>query len=170
MTGGRSEPAVLREQVLDAAQLRSGDDVLDLGDSSGLLAADVRARTGDGGVYALARDVDALEELLRVAHELGVAGVGYLVGDADVVPLPDAAVDAVVGDGPLSDASDTAGAAEELYRVLRTGGRLAIVERADAGKLETALHAAGFRDVVVAASRASDTEPEAPILLTARKP
>lgn len=170
MTGGRNEPDVLREQVLDAAQLRHGDDVLDLGDGSGLLAADVRGRIGDGGVYAVARDVDALEELLRVAHELGVAGVGYLVGDPDVLPLPDASVDAVVGHGPLSDASEIDAAAGELYRVLCTGGRLAIVERADTGELESTLRAAGFHDIVVAATGAFDTEPEPPVLITARKP
>jgi arsenite methyltransferase len=171
VTGGLDETGALRERVLDAAELQQGDDVLDLGDGSGLLAADVRGRIGDGAVYAIARDVDTLDELLRVAHELGIAGVGYLVGDPDVLPLPDASVDAAVGHGPLSDASEMAGAAAELYRVLRAGGRLAVVERVDAGELETTLRTAGFRDIAVAAAAGPDADqPGPPTLITARKP
>jgi ubiquinone/menaquinone biosynthesis C-methylase UbiE len=170
VTGGRKELDALRGRLLDAAELEAGDDVLDLGDGSGLLTADLRVRIGDGGVYAVSRDVETLEELLRAAHELDIAGVAYLVGDADVLPLPDASVDAAVGHSPLSDADEMADAAGELHRVLRAAGRLAIVERGDAGELTTALQAAGFSEIAVAAVADSDSHAESPVLITARKP
>ncbi|HXH98374.1 MAG TPA: methyltransferase domain-containing protein, partial [Gaiellaceae bacterium] len=137
---------VLRDQVLDGASLEDGDDVLDLGDGSGLLAGELRARIGDGWVYAVARDVGTLEKLLRSAHEQGIAGVAYLVGDPDVLPLPDASVDVVVGGGVFTGTGAGAGAARELYRVLRPGGRLSLVEGDGLADAVGALRDAGFVD------------------------
>ncbi len=169
---GRDELDALRVQVLDGARLRPGDDVLDLGDGSGLLAAAVREVIGDGWVYAIAHDVGTLEELLRSAHDLGVSGVAYLVGDADVLPLPDASVDVAVGRSPFQRTDVAAGAARELFRVLRPGGRLSLVAQAALDDAATVLRDAGFHDVVVAtpAGRHAGPDPVSPALVTARKP
>ncbi len=66
--------AETRDRVLDAAELRPGDDVLDLGAGTGLLTFGAHERIGDGWVYAVDPSVDALEELLRDAHEIGRVG------------------------------------------------------------------------------------------------
>jgi ubiquinone/menaquinone biosynthesis C-methylase UbiE len=162
---------VLRDQLLDGAALEDGDDVLDLGDRSGLLAGELRARIGDGWVYAVAGDVDTLERLRRSEDEQGVAGVAYLVGDPEVLPLPDASVDVVVGGGALTDADAATGAARELYRVLRPGGRLSLVERGGPADRVGALRDAGFVDVAGAAAATSQAHAGAgaQALITARK-
>jgi arsenite methyltransferase len=169
VSDGRTEPDALRGPVLDGAQLEHGDDVLDLGDGSGFLAADVRAQIGDGWVYAIARDVGTLEELLQNAHALGISGVAYLVGDAEVLPLPDLSVDAVVGTDALSSAADAETAAGELYRVLRPGGRVSLFESGARVEPATTLRDVGFLDVAVAAVGQPDAE-TAGLLVTARKP
>jgi ubiquinone/menaquinone biosynthesis C-methylase UbiE len=170
VTGRGDELDALRGLVLDGARLAEGDDVLDLGDHSGFLAADVGARIGDGWVYAVARDVETLEELLRSAHEQQVAGVAYLVGDPVVLPLPDASVDAAVGGGAFFDVGEAAGAAAELCRVLRPGGRLSLVEGGDAAELTATLREAGFLDIAVVNVPRPDAESGTEVVITARKP
>lgn len=145
--------------MLDGAALQSGDDVVVLGGGPPLVFG-AHGRIGDGWVYAVDPQVDELEVLLGAAHEQGIAGVAYLVGDARVLPLPDVSVAAVVG-SPTAGALDPAETARELHRVLAAGGRISI-EATDAAA-EEALRAAGFVDVAHAGDASG-------LRLTARKP
>lgn len=117
-----------RDRVLDGAALQAGDDVLDLGAGIGLLTFGAHERIGDGWVFAVDPEVDVLEELLRGAHEASLSGVMYLIGDAEVIPLPDESVDAAVTRSVLMYVDDVAVAAGELHRVLRPGGRVSLYE------------------------------------------
>ena len=122
------ELAATRDRILDGAQLRDGDDVLDLGAGTGLLTFGAHERIGEGWVFAVDPSVDVLEELLRGAHEADLAGVVYLIGDAEVIPLPDESVDAAVTRSVLMYVDDIHIAARELRRVLRRGGRVSLYE------------------------------------------
>ena len=134
--------------MLDAARLEPEQDVLVLG--GGSLALGAHERIGDGWVYVVRSQVDELEELLGEAHAAGASGVAYLMGEAPVLPLPDAAVGAAVGRIATGDGALVA-AAEELVRVLAAGGRVSFAEPdAAAGEeLARSLVAAGFEDVAV---------------------
>ena len=116
------------ERVLAAADLRPGDTVLDLGAGLGLLSFGAHERIGDGWVIAVDPSVGALDELLQRAHELGASGISYLVGDAAVLPLPDASVDVALLRSVLVHLEDVDGAVVELARVLRPGGRVSLRE------------------------------------------
>src|SRR5262249_13171888 len=72
--------------------------------------------------------VGALEELLRLAHDVGSNGIMYLVGDAEGLPLPDASVDAGILRSVLVHVGDVRAALAELARVLRPGGRPSLRE------------------------------------------
>jgi ubiquinone/menaquinone biosynthesis C-methylase UbiE len=119
---------ITRDLVLDRARLQPGDDVLDLGAGTGLLTFGARERIGDGWVIAVDPEVENLEELLRTAHALEAPGIAYLVGGAEVLPLPDASVDAAVTRSVLMYVDDLGEAARELFRVLRPGGRVSCYE------------------------------------------
>ena len=138
----------IEEALLDRARLEPEDDVLVLG--GGSLALGAHERIGDGWVYVVRSQVDELEELLGEAHAAGASGVAYLVGEAPVLPLPDAAVAAVVGRIATDDGALVA-AAEELVRVLSPGGRVSFAEPdPEAGEdLARSLTAVGFEDVEV---------------------
>ncbi len=153
------------ERVLDAAQPRAGDTVLELGAGLGAATIAAHERIGDGWVIAVDPSVSALEQLLRLAHEAEANGIMYLVGDIEVLPLPNASVDVVVLRSVLAHAGDLDAAVAELARVLRPGGRLSLCEPLDgaagrerlgADALVRRLAAAGFRDV---APPAEDGEP-----------
>jgi arsenite methyltransferase len=115
-----------RDRVLEGARISRGDAVLDLGAGTGLLALGAVVRVGDDGdVFALDPSVDALEELRRAA---GAPQLWYLIGDADVLPLPDAFVDAAVTRSVLIYVEDIERAVTELRRVLRPRGRISFFE------------------------------------------
>jgi ubiquinone/menaquinone biosynthesis C-methylase UbiE len=115
-----------RDRVLEGAKISQGDAVLDLGAGTGLLALGAAARVGeDGEVFALDPSVDALEELRRAAE---APQLWYLIGDADVLPLPDAFVDVAVTRSVLIYVADVERAVSELRRVLRPRGRISFFE------------------------------------------
>jgi SAM-dependent methyltransferase len=100
--------------------------VLDVGAGTGLLALGALERVGeDGDVFALDVSVDALEELRRVAE---APQLWYLIGDAEVLPLPDASVDVAVTRSVLIHVADVERAVHELRRVLGPRGRISFFE------------------------------------------
>jgi ubiquinone/menaquinone biosynthesis C-methylase UbiE len=112
--------------VLDAAQIAAGETVLDVGAGTGLLALGAVERVGpDGDVIALDVSIDALEELRTNTKAPNLA---YLIGSADVLPLPDGSVDAVVTRSVLIYVDDKAEAVREFHRVLRPRGRVSLFE------------------------------------------
>jgi arsenite methyltransferase len=118
--------ARVRERVLDRARLEKDDVVLDVGAGTGLLVFGALDRIGpDGSVVALDISVDCLEELLATCDDPRVA---YLVGSAEVLPLPDESVDVVLTRSVLIYVREKAEAAREFSRVLRPGGRVSIFE------------------------------------------
>jgi arsenite methyltransferase len=130
VANGQADEAMVAEaeRVLEAAALVPGDTVLDVGSGLGLLTLAAHDRIGDGWVIAVDPSVGALEELLRLAHEAKANGIMYLVGDAEVLPLPNASIDAAVLRSVLVHVPDTDLAVTELARVLRPGGRLSLRE------------------------------------------
>jgi arsenite methyltransferase len=121
-----SELATFRDTVLDNANLRPSDVVVDAGAGTGLLTVGASERVApDGDVLAIDISVDALEELRRVCS---ASNVFYLVGTADVLPLPDRSVDVVLTRSVLIYVQDKVEAAREFFRVLRSGGRISIFE------------------------------------------
>jgi arsenite methyltransferase len=117
---------LIGNRVLDGARLTATDVALDVGTGTGLLALGALDRLGeDGEVIALDIEVDCLEALRGSCDD---PRVWYLIGSAEVLPLPDAFVDAVLTRSVLMYVYDRAEAAREFFRVLRPGGRVSIRE------------------------------------------
>lgn len=112
--------------MLDRALIEGDDVVLDVGAGTGLLVLGALERLGaEGAVVALDISVDCLEELRTKCDD---PRVSYLVGSAEVVPLPDSSVDAVLTRSVLIYVREKAQAAREFFRVSRPGGRVSIFE------------------------------------------
>jgi SAM-dependent methyltransferase len=112
--------------VLDGAAIAPGEAVADVGTGLGLLALGAVERVGpDGDVLAFDVSVDCLEELRRFAR---APNIGFYLGAAEVLPLPDASVDVVMTRSVLMYVPDRGEAAREFLRVLRSGGRASIFE------------------------------------------
>lgn len=107
--------------------LRGGETVLDLCSGTGEVSLSLR-RAGAGSVTG----VDFAPEMLRIARlkagAAGVDGIRFLCADVLRTPLRTAAVDAATMAFGLRNVEDPAAAVAEIHRVLRPGGRLAILE------------------------------------------
>ncbi|WP_088288671.1 arsenite methyltransferase [Kineosporia sp. A_224] len=109
------------------ADLRPGEDVLDLGSGGGLDVLLSARRVSPGGT---AYGVDMTPEMLDLARrnqaEAGVENARFLLGTIEAVPLPDASVDVVISNCVINLAADKDAVLVEAARLLRPGGRFAV--------------------------------------------
>lgn len=110
------------DPVLDAAEVGSGDRVLDVACGTGILARGALERVGKAGSVA---GVDPDPGMLHVAAEAAPA-VDWREGTAEDLPVPDASFDAVVSQFGMMFFQDPRRAVREMVRALAPGGRLAV--------------------------------------------
>jgi SAM-dependent methyltransferase len=111
------------EQLVEAAGVEPGHDVLDVGCGSGNATIPAAKRA------ARVTGLDASPGLIEVAREQGadaMVEVDWIVGDAQAMPFEDDSFDRVISIFGHMFAPDHRAAAAELKRVCRPGGRIAI--------------------------------------------
>jgi SAM-dependent methyltransferase len=109
----------LYDAVLEALDVQSGSEHLDLGCGSGLAAAVAIARG------ASVAGLDATPELLEIARERAPAGE-FHVGDLEETPFADSRFDTVAGFNSFQFAGDPAAALREAARVAKPGAPIAV--------------------------------------------
>lgn len=103
----------------------SGGTALDVGSGPGSITASLARAAGPDG---LALGVDISEPMLeRAVRAESGPQVGFMRADAQRLPLRDNTVDAIVSIAVLQLVPDPAAALGEMARVLRPGGRLAVM-------------------------------------------
>lgn len=132
--------------IADRLDLRPGRHVLEVGAGTGKLT---RGLIETGALVTAVEPVGAMRERLALA----APSATILDGAAELLPLPNASVDAVVV-GQAFHWFDTIRALSEFHRVLRPGGRLAL-----AWNLRD-LELPWLRAVVELASAAGDRPPQ----------
>lgn len=110
------------------AAVRAGDTVVDAGSGTGDLAF---ACLAAGAARVIGVDV-AAPMLARARAKAAVRGLeraaGFALGDATRLPLPNGSVDVWCSAFVVRNIPDLDAALREAYRVLRPGGRLAVLE------------------------------------------
>src|ERR1700758_3983909 len=112
----------VRDAVLDKAQLRPGDTVLDVGTGDGLIAFGALERLGPSG-RVIFSDIsqDLLDHCRAAASAEGLLDrCRFVLAPADhLTGVPDASADAVTTRSVLIYVKDKARAMREFFRVLR---------------------------------------------------
>lgn len=116
--------------AINLAHLRSGQTVLDLAGGTGDLTEKISSLVGETGQVVLA---DINESMLKVGQarllDLGIfSNLSVVQADAEQLPFPDNYFDrALIGFG-LRNVTRKDNALASLYRALKPGGRLLILE------------------------------------------
>lgn len=109
------------------ANLKAGEFVLDLGAGGGVDVFLAALKVGPSGrVFG----VDMTPEMLSTARDNasreGFSNVEFLLGEIEHLPLPNNSVDVIISNCVVNLSTDKAQVFKESFRVLKSGGRIAI--------------------------------------------
>jgi arsenite methyltransferase len=110
-----------------AAALMPGDVVLDLGSGAGndvFVAAREVGQTGR--VIGLDFTPEMIDKARANARSIGASNVEFVLGDIEAMPLETESVDVILSNCVLNLVPDKRRAFDEMYRVLRPGGRFCV--------------------------------------------
>ncbi|WP_084884302.1 bifunctional demethylmenaquinone methyltransferase/2-methoxy-6-polyprenyl-1,4-benzoquinol methylase UbiE [Vibrio sp. qd031] len=116
--------------TIDCSGARPGQRILDLGGGTGDLTAKFSRIVGDNGHVILA---DINNSMLNVGRDklrdTGIVGnVHYVQANAEELPFPDDYFDCITISFCLRNVTDKDKALRSMYRVLKPGGRLLVLE------------------------------------------
>ncbi len=118
-----------KSRLIEQAQIQAGQRVLDLGCGTGTLAMMAKRAQRQAEVFGL----DADPEMLKMAHikrDQEKLEVTFDVGFTNNLPYPDASFDRVLSSIMIHHLKtpDKEKTAREVYRVLKPGGQLHIID------------------------------------------
>jgi SAM-dependent methyltransferase len=121
------------------SRLQPGETVLDLGSGAGLDAIVASWQVGPTG-RVIGVDLNPSMCAKAQAH---VAATGMRMecreGSMESIPLPDASVDVVISNGVINLSFRKRRVVQELFRVLRPGGRMSITDIVSAKQLSQSI-------------------------------
>lgn len=123
---GTPDVAAQRRRVVVALQPKAGERIADLGCGPGYLAVELAEAVGPSGAVD---GIDVASDMVAIAKERAAAhpNCRIEVGDACRLPFADASFDAVASIQVLEHIEAVGDAIAEMWRVLRTGGRAAVM-------------------------------------------
>jgi len=130
--------------MFDAAALRPGEHVLDVGCGDGVTSVEAAGLVESGGaVVGVDISGPMLDLARRRADDAGVTNVAFLEADAQTHPFPDGTFDVVISRFGVMFFADPRAAFANLARSLRPHGRLVLVCWQEPTKIEWAALAIG---------------------------
>ncbi|BEO73574.1 ubiquinone/menaquinone biosynthesis C-methyltransferase UbiE [Serratia marcescens] len=116
--------------TIDCSGVRRGQRVLDLAGGTGDLAAKFSRMVGEQGQVVLA---DINDSMLKMGREKlrdrGIVGnINYVQANAEALPFPNNYFDCITISFGLRNVTDKDKALRSMFRVLKPGGRLLVLE------------------------------------------
>jgi SAM-dependent methyltransferase len=109
--------------------IHPGETVIDIGCGAGADACIAAMLVGKGGkVFGIDCTPAMIAKASRSASVSGLPQAVFQEAEMTELPLPDCTADAVISNGAINLAMDKDAVLAEVYRVLRSGGRLQIAD------------------------------------------
>ena len=120
---------LLKRMVVETAALRQGNAVLDAAGGTGDIARLLTQAVGrEGSVTCFDINSSMLREGRDRSIDAGCMDIDFVLTDAQQLPFQDAQFDAVTIGFGLRNVADQPKALSEFQRVLRSGGRLVVLD------------------------------------------
>lgn len=113
--------------AVNYAAAKPNEVCVDLGSGRGTDAIRLAETVGSGGyVYGIDIADGMIEKAFKTAKSLGVSNVNFLKSTLEEIKLSDAIADLVISNCTINHASDKQAVWNEIYRILKKGGRFVI--------------------------------------------
>jgi arsenite methyltransferase len=112
---------------IDAADLRPGQTVVDLGSGAGNDAFIARRYVGESGkVIGVDMTPDMIKKARENAAKVGLANVEFRLGELEALPVSGNSVDRVISNCVLNLVPDKRQAFREMHRILKPRGKFSV--------------------------------------------
>lgn len=113
--------------AINYAEPKSGEVCVDLGSGRGTDVLRMAESVGETGfVYGIDISDGMLEKARRNAEKFAATNVSFVRSELEKLELPDKTADLVISNCTLNHASDKQAVWNEIYRILKKGGRFVI--------------------------------------------
>ncbi len=111
----------------DIAEIKDGEKILDLGSGSGMDSFLAAFKVGEKGIIVgLDMTKEQLEKANKLKEKLGMKNIEFVEGYIESLPFPDESFDVVISNGVINLSTEKEKIFQEIRRVLKKGGRMAI--------------------------------------------